>query len=99
MNKIKKRINMDMEICFCSDYEELYKYRFSYIPETHKIELPLNHNKQINDTLFFWIIDSISHEYLHKIIHEFENYVATVQLDNLGYNILTACNHKDNGDY
>lgn len=92
---------VDNEISYCTQSKKtvlgmnLY-YRFCYDVKTHKVELPFNHK---HETIFNWVTDSIAHEFLHKFIHEFIGETETYKLDNLGYNIKTGCNHKENGDY
>jgi len=69
--------------------------RFSYNLAESKIELPFAY--QNPKPSFKWIIDSVAHETFHKIIHEFIGDTETKTLDNLGYNLATACNYKERG--
>ena len=78
----------DSDIVFCNHRP---KRRFAYRVSNHKIELP--QKRKIKK--FTWIIDSISHEYLHKILHEFVDYAASENLDKLGYCLVTGCNYAE----
>ena len=66
--------------------------RFAYGPFDDSLIIP----KIDFFNTFRWVISSISHEELHKIIFDLEGYEATKNLDNLGYNLITGCIEKKN---
>ena len=69
---------------------------FSYLPFSDCLLIPsdIQSEKEIRN-FFIWVIDSISHEELHRIIAKEQSWIDSWGLDNLGYCFETGYNHKE----
>ena len=88
----KRRFYGDLEISRRSNDISGFEGRFEADFKTWTLILPLK--REI--IRFSWIVESISHEYLHFIVTELENASVGGALDNLGYNLATG--YESEGD-
>jgi len=94
--------DIEVKIGFCSsDIRTVLalrlNHKFSYESKTKTIELPYHYEGENPNLL--WVIDSLTHEFLHLLIHEIEDFESCVKLDNLGYNDSNGCNYHNKGKY
>lgn len=96
---MEKEVKIEFQKEAFSDLEisrierNIFNYRERFSVKAMDFTLILPQKPKIHD--FNWVIDSISHEYLHLILAELENPKTCGDLDNLGYNLATGYNYRE----
>lgn len=85
--KFKKEVYSELELCIKDKDGKHHSERFNADLVEYIVVLPLKPKIEF----FEWITSSISHEYLHLILTEFESFESGAKLDNLGYNLASGC--------